>query len=133
MKTCEFNLKKIADTLHEQCPFILFATMNGLDEAGRPGWLKNPEVSVFVTPGTGLWLALEKILPLLAGAAPGVFIDVTLLNRVDAVTRYRATQGVALFIREGSQETYANFVRQAGLDHRILRARGRRLGLIDNC
>jgi hypothetical protein len=106
--------------------------VNGLDGKGRPGWLQNPELSVYITPCTGTWNALEKILPVIAVAAPGVFFDVILLNHVDAATRFRATQGICLFIKEEMQESYRDFARQANLDLRIMRARGRRTGVIDN-
>lgn len=133
MKPGKFDLGNVADALQERCPFILFAMINGLDDHGQPGWLKNPEVSVFIDPATSCWQALEKILPVMAVASPGVFFEVTMLNRVDVETRFRATQGVCLFVRQDMLGNYTNFIRQAGLDHRIMRARGRKSGIIDNC
>jgi hypothetical protein len=132
MKTGKFNLKKLAEALQERCPFILFATISGLDEAGQPGWLNDPELSIFILPGMGAWHALEKTLPVLAVTDPGVFFDVTLLNRVDVVSRFRAIHGECVFVREEAQEEYKNFMRQAGLDYRLMRARARRAGVIDN-
>ena len=128
----KLDLKKLSDTLTEQCPFIMFAMLNGLDANGQPEWHNNPELSVFISADTGTWHALEQILPVLKATVPDMFVDVTLLNRVDAVTRFRAIQGICLYVREDSGHNYRRFVQQAFLDYRIMRARGRSMGFIDN-
>ena len=132
MKSQKIDLRKIAETLREQCPFILFAMLNGLDEEGRLKWLGNLELSVLVGSDTGTWSALEQIIPAISAAVPDVFCDVTLLNRVDAITRFRAVHGLCLFIREGGEQHYHKFVLHANLDYRIMRAHQRRNGIIEN-
>ena len=104
----------------------------GLDDEGRLKWLENLELSVFIDADAGTWHSLEKILPVMAITAPGTFCDVTLLNRVDAVTRFRAAHGLCLFIRQGQEQQYRLFVQHASLDYRIMRAQQRRRGIIEN-
>lgn len=132
MTSKKVDLKKIADTLQERCPFIIFAMLTGLDEEGRLKWLENPELSVFIGSDTGNWYALEQILPVVSETVPEAFCDVTLLNRVDAVTRFRATNGLCLFVQKGKEQQYYQFVQHASLDYRIMRAQQRRSGIIEN-
>ena len=132
MQSKKVDLKKIADTLREQCPFIMFAMLTGLDEDGRLKWMQNPELSVFIGSDTGTWYALEQILPVVSATVPEAFCDVTLLNRVDATTRFRAIQGLCLFVQNGKEQNYRRFVEHASLDYRIMRAQQRRRGIIDN-
>jgi hypothetical protein len=132
MKSKKVDLKSIADTLRERCPFIQFATLTGLDAEGRLKWLENLELSVFIGAEAGNWSALEQILPVISDAVPGAFCEVTLLNHVDAATRFRAVQGLCLFIREGGEQCYQQFARHASLDYRIMRAHQRRMGIMEN-
>ncbi|MEI7898180.1 MAG: hypothetical protein WCJ26_14160 [bacterium] len=132
MKSKNVDLKKIADSLRERCPFILFAMFTGLDENGELNRKENPELSVFIGPDTGNWHALEQILPVMSKMIPGEMCDVTLLNRVDAVTRFRAANGQCLFVQEGKEQQYTKFVKHASLDYRIMRAQYRRRGIIEN-
>jgi hypothetical protein len=132
MKSKKVDLKKIADALRAQCPFIMFAMLTGLDDKGRLKWLENLELSVFIGTDTGTWYALERILPVITAAVPEAFCEVTLLNRVDAATRFRVIHSVCLYIQEGKEQQYNQFVRHATLDYRILRAQQRRRGIIEN-
>jgi hypothetical protein len=132
MKSQKIDLQKIADALRERCPFVVFAIVNGLDEHGRTSLCEDPELSVFIQAGTGTWRALERILPVIAATVPVAHCDVTLLNRADAKTRFRALHGLCLFVQEDYKEHYRHFVRHASLDYRIMRAQGRRIGIIDN-
>ena len=132
MKSLKFNLTTITERLRDRCPFILFALITGLDEEGWLHPAENLELSVYIGSGTGTWHALEKILPVVSAMIPETFCDVTLLNHVDATTRFRAIHGVCLFIREDKEQNYSHFVQHATLDYQIMRARGRRLGIIDN-
>ena len=132
MKSKKVDVRKIAETLQERCPFIVFAMFTGLDDEGRLKWLENLELSVFLDSGIGNWCSLEKILPVMAAVTPGTFCDVTLLNRVDAVTRFRAAHGLCLFIRHGYEQQYRQFVQHASLDFRVMRAQQRRRGIIEN-
>jgi hypothetical protein len=132
MHSKKVDVQKIADSLRERCPFIMFAMLTGLDDEGQVKWLENIELSVFIGYETGSWYALEQILPIMESSVPEAFCDVTLLNRVDAVTRFRATKGCCLFIQEGKEQQYEKFVRHASLDYKILRAHQRRKGIIEN-
>jgi hypothetical protein len=132
MKTKRVDLKKIADTLQERCPFIVFAMLTGLDDEGRLKWLEHPELSVYIGSDTGNWYALEQILPVITETVPQAFCDVTLLNRVDVATRYRAAHGLCLFIRKGQEQKFYQFKHHASLDYRILRAQQRRSGTLEN-
>ena len=132
MKSKKVDLMKIADTLRERCPFIMFAMLSGLDEEGRLRWLQNLELAVFIGAETGTWYALEQILPIISMSVPEAFCEVTLLNRVDAATRYRAIHGLCIFIRDGKEQEYHRFAQNAHLDYRIMRAHQRRRGIIDN-
>ena len=132
MKSKKVDVRKIADTLRERCPFIMFAMLTGLDDDGHVKWLTNIELSVFIGSDTGNWYALEQILPVMEASIPEAFCDVTLLNRVDPVTRYRAMQGCCLFVQEGREHHYRQFRQHASLDYRVMRAQQRRLGHIDN-
>ncbi|MCX6267590.1 MAG: hypothetical protein NTW16_09570, partial [Bacteroidetes bacterium] len=132
MKSQKFELTKIADALREHCPFIVFATLPGIDEDGQVTCLEIMEVCVFIGSDTGIWDALEQILPAIAKVVKTDLCHVTFLNRVDVETRYRAVNGVCLFIREGKEHNYRQFARHAILDYRIMRAQQRRRGLIEN-
>jgi len=132
MKSIKIDVRMIAEQLRRRCPFIAFAMLAGPDEDGLWHNRGNLELSVFLRPGTGNWSALEQILPVMSEIVPASACDVTLLNRVDAATRLRAARGTCLFVREGKEQEYLRFVRNAELDYRIMRARGRRRGLIDN-
>ncbi|MCX6306272.1 MAG: hypothetical protein NT040_15010 [Bacteroidetes bacterium] len=132
MKSKKIDLRKVADALTEQCPFIMFAMISGLEKEGRVKWLGNLELSVFICSDTGTWHALEQVLPVITAVAPEAFWQVILLNRVDPLTRLRALQGLPLFIREGNEQHYQQFVHHTHLDYRILRAHQRKTGIIDN-
>jgi hypothetical protein len=132
MKSQKIDLQKIADALRERCPFVVFAMVTGLDEDGRTILREDPGLSVFIEDGTGTWDALKVILPVISAAVPVAHCDVTLLNRADAKTRFRAIHGLCLFVQEDYKEHYLHFVRHASLDYRIMRAQGRRMGIIDN-
>jgi hypothetical protein len=132
MKPKLVDLKGVADSLREQCPFIMFATINGIDEEGRLSLLANVELSVLLDRSTGFFYALEKILPVMTVLVPEAFCEVTLLNRVDVKTRFEASNSRCLFIRNGKEQTYREFVQQARLDYRILRARYRLNGILNN-
>jgi hypothetical protein len=132
MKSKKVDLKKISDTLQEKCPFIVFAMLTGLDEEGRLKWLENLELSVYLGSDIGNWYALEQILPVITETLPQAFCDVTLLNRVDAATRFRAAHGLCLFIRKGQEQQFYKFRHHASLDYRVMRAQQRRCGTIDN-
>lgn len=132
MKSRKINLPVIAELLRDRCPFIIFALLTGHGEDGLPGKPAHFELSVYIDPGTGALQALEQILPVMEAALPGLSYDMILLNRVDATTRFRAARGECLFIRENDEQSYRQFVKHAILEYRIMRARGRRLGIIDN-
>jgi len=132
MKSKKVDLKRISDALTERCPFIMFAMLTGIDQEGRQKWFGNLELSVFVGSDIGTWYALEKILPVITSTVPEFFWNVTLLNRADAFTRYRAVQGLCLFIREGREQQFQQFTKHAHLDYRILRAHLRKRGFIEN-
>lgn len=132
MKQKLVDLKRVADSLQEQCPFITFAIISGIDEEGRFNSLENVELSVLLDANTGFFYALEKILPVMTVLVPEAFCEVTLLNRVDIKTRFQASNSRCLFIRNGKEHTYRKFVQRACLDYRILRAQYRLNGTIHN-
>jgi hypothetical protein len=132
MKSRIFDLRLIADALRSRCPFIMFAMVHGVDECGRQDIPGTPELSVLLDHHPGAWNAIQRILPVLSESGMEHRLELTLLNRVDVYTRFRASQGVCLFVKEGSEQHFRNFRMQASLDHRIMRAQGRKLGIIDN-
>ncbi len=132
MTSKNIDLKKIAEVLREQCPFIVFATISGMDETWRPGQGEKPELNVFILEDKGTWSALEQILHSIAPIIPDSSFDLTLLNRVDPATRLRAANGFCLFVLDGKEQYYRQFVRQASLDYRIMCARQRVRGFVDN-
>jgi hypothetical protein len=87
---------------------------------------------VFICGGFSPWLALKQILTAISKVNPALLYDVTLLNRVDNETRIRAVNGRCLFIREGHENHFHQFVRYARLDYRIMKALQRKEGLIEN-
>ncbi len=132
MQSTNIDLNKISEVLRDQCPFIVFATICGLDETGRQNWHEKPELSVFIREDKGTWSALEQILRSLTGIIPDSSCDLTLLNKVDPATRFRAANGFCLFVQDGKYQHYRQFVQHASLDYRIMRARQRVMGIVDN-
>ena len=132
MQSCEPYFAKLTEALTARCPFIDFATILVPEKANDLCCLKPCELFVYTADGTSRWDALEKILAAIALSDPGYACDVILLNRADVFTRYRASQSQCLWVRQGKEDDYYRFCQKAGLDHRIIRARGRRLGIIDN-
>lgn len=132
MKSAGIELKKFADTVREQCPFVAFAIISELNEEGQVHSIENPELSVFICSGYPPWLALRQILTVLSTFNPELLCDITLLNRVDSESRIRAVNGKCLFIRKGCENHYHQFARNARLDYRIMKALQRRMGLIEN-
>jgi hypothetical protein len=132
MTSKKIDLKKISEVLREQCPFIVFATISCLEETGRPGRGEKPELNVFILEEKGTWSALEQILQSITPIIPDSSFDLTLLNRVDPATRLRAANGFCLYVLDGKEQYYRQFVRQASLDYRLMRARQRVRGLVDN-
>jgi hypothetical protein len=124
------DLKRVADALREECPFIQFAIVSGIDEEGRPDLLNNVELSVLLDQNTGFCYALEKILPVITDLIPTNLCEVVLLNRVDLKTRFKASNSRCLFIQQGMEQTYRAFIQQARLDFRIMKAKGRLNGVI---
>jgi hypothetical protein len=131
MRSPRLNLQRIAHALKEHCPFIQFAII-GTDETGLIKCQANPQLSVFIDQGTNMLQALEHILPVLDKHGVNDVFTVTLLNRMDPRTRLEAIQGHCLFIREGHEQFYRSFRQKARLDHSIMRAHGRKMGIIDN-
>ena len=129
MKSKRIDLKIMSDILQEKCPFISFALLGGPDKNGCLCAGEKLGLSVFVEPGTGTWTAIERILPVMTLAAPGVFCEVTLLNNVDPLTRYRAMQDICLFVQEGQEQAFGEFGQRSSLDYRIMRAQQRRNGV----
>jgi hypothetical protein len=129
MKPKLVDVKKVAQLLQAQCPFIAFAVINGIDAEGHVSLLENVELSVLLEKNTGFFYALEKILPAMTVFIPEAFCEVTLLNRVDVITRYKASNSQCLFIRNGNEQTYRKFIQQSRLDYRILKAQCRRKGI----
>jgi hypothetical protein len=117
------DLKRVADSLREECPFIQFAIVSGIDEEGRPDLLNNVELSVLLDNNTGFCYALEKILPVITDVVPTNLCEVVLLNKVDLKTRFKASNARCLFIQKGMEQTYRAFVQQARLDFRIMKAK----------
>ncbi|MDP1623908.1 MAG: hypothetical protein Q8M08_16410 [Bacteroidales bacterium] len=132
MKSKKVDVKLISDNLRERCPFILFALLTGLGDDGQAKLNEHLELSVFIGSGTATWHALEQILPVISTVVPEPCCDVTMLNRVDVLTRFRAVNGVCLFIREGREQYYRRFVQHVTLDYRVIRAQNRKLGIIEN-
>ncbi|MCK9220073.1 MAG: hypothetical protein PHF97_11430 [Bacteroidales bacterium] len=130
MKSKTIDFKKLASDLEDLCPFIYFAVLTGMEPEDQIGGMIFPELMVFVEPEMGSCDALEHIFPVLVEIVSDVFCDVTLLNRVDPVSRFKATNGNLLFIREGREATYRRFVERAKLDYKIYRALLRKQGLI---
>lgn len=130
MKRKKIDLQKIQNTLLSSCPFISFAFIDGPDCSGfimPPG---NIDLAVYLDGTIGTYLALERILPVMTHSVPEVFCEVTILNRVDPITRYNVIQKSPLFIRETRENQFTQFVRKANLDYRVLRAQYRRRGLL---
>ncbi|MFZ4562661.1 MAG: hypothetical protein ACOYNU_04710 [Bacteroidales bacterium] len=132
MKPNPVELKVVTSSLYEQCPFILFAIVSGIDAEGRVNLPDHVELSVMLERNTGFCFALEKILPVLSERITGVQCEVVFLNRVDAVTRFNASNSRCLFIRSGQEQIYRRFIQQARLDYNILRAQFRLNGMIRN-
>jgi len=132
MESIKIDLNKVSAALREQCPFVVFATISGLDKNGWVNRKENLELSVFINSGTSTWDALEKLLPVVSVAVPETHCDVTLLNRVDAATRFRAAHGFCLFTQDGKEQDFQKFARHASLDYRIMRVWQRRMGLLEN-
>jgi len=132
MKPDLVELKMVTSSLCDQCPFILFAIVSGIDAEGRVNLPVRVELSVMLERNTSFCYALETILPLLSELITGVECEVVFLNRVDAVTRFNASNSRCLFIRSGQEQIYRRFIQQARLDYNILRARFRLNGMIQN-
>lgn len=126
IKKVDFN--NLALSLQDHCPFILFAMLTGFDAEKEAPVEKNLELSVFLEPGTGFVMALEKILLVAARAAPDFFCEITILNRIDADSRFRAAGGTRLFIRAGKEDLFKMFVTNASFDYRLKRAHMRLQG-----
>jgi hypothetical protein len=129
MKSKIIDQRTIAESLQQRCPFITFAFIRGLDPEGRRNSMENLELSVHLEGQTGFFYALEKIIPVMEELVPKTCCEITLLNNVDAQTRYKASNAPCLFIRKGNEEIYHKFVDRASLDYRILRAQFRRKGI----
>jgi len=125
MKVSLVDVKRVADSLQAQCPFITFAMIDGIDEQGQHILPGNLELFVMLENNTGLFLALEKILQAMAMMVPGVLCDVTILNRVDVTTCFKASNARCLFVRYEKEQMFRQFVQRACLDYRILNARRR--------
>ncbi len=132
MQSCEPYFTKLTEAFTALCPFIDFATILVPEKDNELCCLKPCELFVYTADSTSRWAALEKILAAIALSDSAYACDVILLNRADVFTRYRASQSDCLLIRQGKEEDFKRFRKQASLDHRIIRARGRQLGIIDN-
>ena len=130
MKSKKIDLKKVAEELQRECPFIAFAYVGGIGENEQLIPLENLDLAVFVEKNTGISSALQKILPAMTNLVPDAFCEVILLNRADPVTRFRASKNRVLFVRDGQDQARQQFNQRASLDYRILRAQNRRRGLI---
>ncbi|NCA76709.1 MAG: hypothetical protein EOM90_10260 [Alphaproteobacteria bacterium] len=132
MKRKKVDLLKIQNVLLSSCPFISFAFIQGPDSSGfimPPG---NIDLAVYLDGTIGTYQALERILPVMTHSVPQVFCELTILNRVDPITRYNVLQKSPLFIREKMENQFSQFVRKTNLDYRILRAQYRRRGLLSD-
>ncbi len=130
MKRKKVDIQKIQSALLTSCPFISFAFISGPDESGfimPPG---NLDLAVYLDGSIGMCLALENILPVMNRIVPQVFCELTILNRVDPITRHEVLQKSPLFVRETGEHQYSQFVKNAELDYRILRAQYRRRGVL---
>jgi hypothetical protein len=132
MKPLQQKIKSLSDTLQEHCPFILFAMLSSQEGRENTKCVGRIELSVYIDPTTTSWLALEKILAVFNTFFPLSGFEVTLLNRVDAQTRYRSVHDPSLFIRAGMDQHHHRFVHRALLDYRLSRAHARKNGIIDN-
>ena len=126
------DLKRIAEILKEQCPFIIFAFLKGMDKERMLQSTENLELCVYVDTDTGTCYALEKILAVMTMAAPEVFCEVILLNFADRYTRFQALQDHCLFVRVEHENHYLKFLYHTTLDYRIMRAQERRRGISRN-
>ncbi len=131
MKPKLVDLKRVAHLLQEQCPFIIFAIISGIDEEGRLNLIDNVELFVLLETSIGIFFALEKILPVMTVLVPEALCDVTLLNKVDVITRFHASNSRCLFIGNGKEQSYRQFVQRARLDYRIFKAQYRLNGSVD--
>ncbi len=125
MKVRLVDLKRVADSLQVQCPFITFAMIEGIDEKGQHISPGNLELFVMLENNTGFFLALEKILQAMAIMVPGELCEVTILNRVDVTTCFKASNARCLFVRCEKEQIFRQFLQRACLDYRILKAQHR--------
>ncbi|MFZ4521229.1 MAG: hypothetical protein ACOYNC_05960 [Bacteroidales bacterium] len=126
------KLAHVANLLCKDCPFVLFAWFSILENNDRKNGQSNLNLSVYISADAGFLVSIERIFRVFKASFPDSACDVTLLNHADAATRYKAVHGACMFSRAGCASEYRQFVRQAHLDYRILRAHQRRRGLIEN-
>jgi hypothetical protein len=131
MKERRMDPDKLRGVLMAGCPNIAFAMFNGINRNGVPGTGMSFELAVYLSPDPGMFAALELILPLVEENSPsGVFCELTLLNRVNALSTMEiAETGNCLFIRPGYETVYNDFLVQSKLNSRIIRAHLRRRGM----
>jgi hypothetical protein len=120
--------KVLGDALDRRFPYILFAILHHADGDNCEKSDRHRILAVYLTPGTSQWRALEEILSLLHELTM-VDIDVVLLNHTDPETRFHASGGNCVLLRDRARDLYSRFAAQSSLDCRLLRAQLRRKGI----
>lgn len=101
-----FDVKNFAREIEARCPQVAFALLHGSAAGGEVRAGSDIDVALYVT-GTVDWDLYSRVMEIGEGMAPGVTIDIGILNRAEPVYRFEALKGRLLFCRD--QETYLRF------------------------